>query len=158
MRTAHVLLAAACAALTLPAAAQTTFTTMGRLFTTPAERMALDQQRSSVAVQSAAAPGAGGLPTAAAGAVPMSGPPGQAGSVAAVPPPTPAAPVRLDGVLRRGSGPATIWVDNEARDATVSGRHGAGVPVNVGGRRVLLKPGQSYDPNTGMVVDAQPAR
>lgn len=143
-------------ALLQPAAAQTTFTTLGRLFTTPAERMALDQQRAVTAVQTAD----GATPGASAGAAPMTGMPGEGAGAAVAPPaaPPPAAPVRLDGVVRRSNGQATIWVDNEAREATVRGKPGAGVAVDVGGRRVLLKPGQSYDPNSGMVQDAQPAR
>lgn len=145
------------AALLQPAAAQTTFTTLGRLFTTPAERMALDQQRNVMAVQqtdSSAPPGA------TPGTAPMTGMPGEAAGAAVAPPPAPppATPVRLDGVVRRSNGQATIWVDNEAREATVRGKPGAGVAVDVGGRRVLLKPGQSYDPNSGTVQDAQPAR
>jgi len=144
------------AALLQPAAAQTTFTTLGRLFTTPAERMALDQQRNITAVQKTdgqAAPGA------AAGAAPVAGMPGQgAGAAAAPPPPPPPPPVRLDGVVRRSNGQATIWVDNQPREATVRGSPGAGVAVDMGGRQVRLKPGQSYDPNSGMVLDAQPAR
>ena len=150
------LIAVACAwvALAQPVAAQTTFTTMGRLFTTPGERMALDQQRSSMATQQPGAAGTNGQP-GAAGAGPSGGMPGQAGAPVAPPAPPPATPVRLNGVVRRSNGQATIWVDNEARDATVRGGAGAGVPVDVGGRRVLLKPGQSYDPNSGMVLDAQ---
>lgn len=143
-------------ALLQPAAAQTTFTTLGRLFTTPAERMALDQQR-NMAVQTSNGQAAPGSP---AGAAPMTGMPGEAAGAAVAPPPAPppAAPVRLNGVVRRSNGQATIWVDNEAREATVGGKPGAGVAVDVGGQRVLLKPGQSYDPNSGMVLDAQPAR
>ncbi len=144
-------------ALSPSAVAQTTFTTLGRLFTTPGERMALDQQRSTMAAQPAGSPAAPGQPGAAAGAA--VGMPGQAGEAVAAPaPPPPAAPVRLNGVVRRQNGQATIWVDNEARDTTVRGSTAAGVPVDVGGRRVLLKPGQSYDPNSGTVLDAQPAR
>jgi hypothetical protein len=148
-----------CMALMQPIAAQTTFTTLGRLFTTPGERMALDQQRSTMAAQppgTPATPGAG----AGTGTVGMPGQPGQPGQPGdagpAPAPPPPAPPVRLNGVVRRHNGTATIWVDNEARDATVRGSTAAGVPVDVGGRRVLLKPGQSYDPNSGTVLDAQP--
>jgi len=150
------LLGAVCVAVALlrPAAAQTTFTSMGRLFSTPAERMALDQQRNSMALQTGA-----GAQGAGAGTAQMGGTPGQAAAgnaPPALPAPPPATPVRLDGVIRRSNGQATIWVDNEAREATLRGRPGSGVRVDVGGRTVLLKPGQSYDPNTGMVVNAPP--
>lgn len=145
----------ACTCLLQPVAAQTTFTTMGRLFTTPGERMALDQQRSVMASQPVGVPAD---PAGVAG-VPMGGMPGQPGEAVAAPaPPPPPAPVRLNGVVRRHNGQATIWVDNEPRDATVRGSAATGVPVDVGGRQVLLKPGQSYDPNSGTVLDAQPSR
>lgn len=142
-------------ALLQPAAAQTTFTTLGRLFTTPAERMALDQQRATMAPQGS---GGAGTPGSAAGTAPIAGTQGAQAPAEPTPPAPPATPVRLDGVVRRSNGQATIWVDNASRETTVRGRPGAGVPVDVGGRRVLLKPGQSYDPNSGTVLDAQPAR
>ncbi|GGZ06526.1 hypothetical protein ACFFTM_18815 [Pseudoduganella plicata] len=145
-------------ALLQPAAAQTTFTTLGRLFTTPGERMALDQQRSTMAAQPAGTAAMPGQPGPAAGAS-VGGMPGQPGEATPAPaPPPPAAPVRLNGVVRRHDGRATIWVDNEARDTMVRGSTAVRVPVDVGGRRVLLKPGQSYDPNSGTVLDAQQSR
>ncbi|WEF34798.1 hypothetical protein [Pseudoduganella chitinolytica] len=128
--------------------AQTSYTTMGRLFTTPADRVLLDQQRSTAAVQGPAAAAAAPAPTA--GTMPGMAP---AGSAAAAPPAPPPAPVRFGGLLRRGDGQATIWVDDTPHETVLRARPGAGVQVDVGGRQVLLKPGQSWDPASGTVME-----
>ncbi|WUR15767.1 hypothetical protein E7V67_011885 [[Empedobacter] haloabium] len=140
------------ASMAAPAAAQMSFTTMGRLFTTPADRILLDQQRASAAppgTATAAGPAGTTATPAPAGAMP-----GMAAPVTTPPAPAPA-PVRFGGVLRRSDGQATIWVDDAVQEAVVHGRPAAGVPVDVGGRRVLLKPGQSWDPASGAIVDVQ---
>jgi hypothetical protein len=45
-------------------------------------------------------------------------------------------------------------VDDEARDTRL-GRYspGAPVPVDVAGRRLMMKPGQSYSPDDGTISD-----
>ncbi|AVR96675.1 hypothetical protein [Pseudoduganella armeniaca] len=161
VRSAAVLTLLVAAGLAAPARAQMSLTTMGRLFTTPADRMQLDQQRSAALAQGAPATTA---PASATAMASTSVPPGMAadsaaaGAAAAPPPP---APVRFGGVLRRSDGQATIWVDDTPRDTVVRGRPGAGVPVDVGGRRVILKPGQSWDPASATIQDVRrgtPAR
>jgi len=143
-------LAAACT----QARAQVSFQTLGRLFTTPDERFQLDQQRLNAGP--ATAPGnlqgtaQGIAPSAPAGnAMPAAG-----SAQAAAEPPPPPTRVQLSGVLRRSNGRGTIWIDGVPQDAPVPARAGTGgVPVDVDGRRVMMKPGQSYDPNDGTVGD-----
>lgn len=145
------------AALAAPARGQTSLTTMGRLFTTPADRMQLDQQRTTALAQGAA----GNAPSAAppAGSPPGT-PPGMPADSASAAPPPPPVPVRFGGVLRRSDGRATVWVDDTPRDTVVrarpaAGAPAAGVPVDVGGRSVILKPGQSWDPATGTIQEVR---
>ncbi|QGZ42754.1 hypothetical protein IP92_04669 [Pseudoduganella flava] len=135
------LVACVAAAVALPAAAQDPLA-FGRLFTTSAERAQLDQQRYSGAP----------VPNGAAAAPPAAA---TATAPAAAPPPAPPpAPVRLSGVVRRSNGSATVWLDGEARDTRLGRyRAGAPVPVDVAGRRLLMKPGQSYSPDDGTISD-----
>lgn len=124
-----------------PASCQYSEPALGRLFTAPEERMRLDRDRAS-------APLAPPAPVAAPA------PPEASAAVANAPPPPPPAPVRLTGVVRRSDGRATVWVDNEPRETTLGPyRPGGTIPVDTPGGRVLLKPGQSIDPNDGAVRD-----
>lgn len=117
---------------------------VGRLFTTPAERAALERQRSGVAPPS--------------------------GSAAAIP----AAPVRaavegeqiveINGFVRRsGAGRATTWIDAAPRSA--DGKLAGGVRLEpdshrgrvtltlASGKTVLVKPGQRVDAVSGKVLE-----
>ena len=96
---------------------------IGRLFTTPEERLQLDIQRG----------------TAAAPALPVSAPP--------------AAPVMVDGFVRRSGGKSTVWLNQSADSAPRV--KGQGVSLNLpSGRWRLVKPGQSIDMNTGAISDS----
>ncbi|UGQ48360.1 hypothetical protein [Massilia endophytica] len=143
-----MLLAAACAIA--PASAQTTIITMGRLFTTPVERNQLDQQRSS-ADPAALLGGNSSMQAAVAAPAPPPPPPPMA---QAAPPPPPPEPLQLNGVLRRSNGKTIVWVNNEPQEAAPSAR-GQSVPLDLSGRKVIMKPGQSYDPATGAIGEAQ---
>ena len=80
--------------------------------------------------------------------------------------------ITVDGYVRRSTGEATVWVNGEnsydgnlgasridARAARVSGRRIAILPDDTR-IPVLLKPGQSYDPNSATTADVYelPAR
>ena len=109
---------------------------LGRLFTTPAERTALDRQR-------------GGLPppTVVEPALP---PP------AALPAALPAS-VSVDGFVRRGNGKATVWINQQAQeDARIDGA-AVSLPLPAGGR-IRVQPGQRLDPVTGKVEEAHADR
>ena len=76
-----------------------------------------------------------------------------------------AAPVtRLDGYVKRSSGPTTVWINGEsvADNAPEAPRIDAGgaassgavsITVGEGGTRVRLKPGESLDRGNGEVHD-----
>lgn len=139
--------AAAALAAALPAWAQTTFITMGRLFTTPVERTQLDQQRNS-----------------SDGALLLEGAAAQMAAAAPPPPAMPATPVeaaappapevlQLNGVLRRSNGKTIVWINNAPQDHAPSAR-GQSIPLDLAGRKVILKPGQSYDPATGAIQES----
>ncbi|HEX8602204.1 MAG TPA: hypothetical protein VF774_06130 [Pseudoduganella sp.] len=135
-----VLLATVLALPAPPAACQYSEPALGRLFTAPDERMRLDRDR-------ARAPAAG--PQAQVADVA----PHAMTAPASTPPPP--APMRLTGVVRRSSdGHATIWIDDEPRETTL-GRYRAGsaIPVDTPAGRVLVKPGQSVDPDDGAIRD-----
>lgn len=132
-------MAAAALAAAAPAAAQYMEFAPRRLFTAPEERMRLDRDRASAA----ALPAPGTEP-----AVPVTAPP------AAQAPPTPPVPARLTGVVRRSDGRATVWIDDEPHETTLGRlRPGSPVPVDTPAGPVLVKPGQTYDPNDGTIRD-----
>lgn len=104
---------------------------LGRLFSTPQQRALLDARRDGSVVESQPLPPA---------------PPAE---------PRPE-PLQLSGVVQRSSGKSTVWVnqaplpDNEGqvlKDRSVLLR----LPS---GRRITLKPGQSYDEATGTIANA----
>ena len=98
---------------------------IGRLFFTPEQRAALDaRRRARVPDKPAAAP--------------------------IVASPT----TRLDGYVRRSSGPSTVWVNGTTLDgASPGGDAHVSVPVGDSGARVRLRPGETLDRSTGEVRD-----
>jgi hypothetical protein len=139
------------------------FVTMGRLFTTPSERAQLDQARNSGTTLPGAAGGPGGIgagATSTGGAIaPMAAgaagsAPGTAGATAGTDGSSGAATgpesVRLSGIIRRSGGRTTVFVNDEAHDGHPVNQ-GKAARVNVDGRSVVLKPGQSYEPATGAI-------
>jgi hypothetical protein len=139
------------AALALPQA-QAQGVVFGRLFTTPGERMQLDSQRDGNAAAAAGAgvPGAGGM-LGAAGQPPIQ----DAQSQPAAPPPPPPEPVRLDGIVRRSSGRSTVWLNQVPQeDAHNQLTREQALSLRLSsGRKVIMKPGQSFDPASGSVQE-----
>ena len=114
---------------------------LGRLFTTPAERAALDLQRSR----------GNAPPVVAAAAEPAPAP--------AAPPP----PITLNGVVRPSSGAPTIWLNDNAQTVPNSMLKGGRTPSGAvsietpGGQHLTLKAGQTYDMGSGTVRDQDAA-
>jgi len=106
---------------------------LGRLFFTPEQRAALDARRKAR------------IPDKPAAAVVVS--------------PT----TRLDGYVKRSTGPSTVWVNGEGQletspeapriGATRSDDGRVSVPVGESGARVGLKPGETLDRGSGEVRD-----
>ena len=100
---------------------------LGKLFFTPEQRAALDARRKARVPDK---------PAAAVAASPTT---------------------RVDGFVKRGGGPSTVWVNGEpVPEGSGEGpRIGArvSVPVGEGGRRAALKPGETLDRDTGEVRD-----
>ncbi|SDL63583.1 hypothetical protein SAMN05216517_101655 [Janthinobacterium sp. OK676] len=113
---------------------------LGRLFSTPEQRSALDAQRY-------------GKPAAD---------PALAAPPAPPPPPPPGPPVELNGVMRRSSGRSTVWLNqapqNEPHNSLARGKDNTLSLTLSNGQVVLLKPGQRYDPASGTVTEAQETR
>lgn len=104
---------------------------LGRLFTTPQERALLDARRdgSVIESQSAAAPAL---------------------------PPSPPAPMQLNGVVQRSDGRTTVWLNDvplTARDSKVLPDRSVSLRLP-SGKHITLKPGQSYDETTGTIANA----
>ncbi|MET3131376.1 hypothetical protein AAKU55_001638 [Oxalobacteraceae bacterium GrIS 1.11] len=116
---------------------------LGRLFATPAERAALDAQRADAPPDTPAAAGAAAQPV-----------PGAVASAAATAPA--AEPLVLNGVVRRSSGKSTVWL-NQVPQNDANNRLGADAALSLqlsSGRKVILKPGQSFDVNNGTIKEA----
>jgi hypothetical protein len=127
-------------------------TELGRLFFTPAERDALDAER-----RAAAAPPA---------------PPRELVQIAPAPaaPAKPPAPVTMNGIVTRSTGPGTVWINGESQDlrhATIPGDPSARVRVAGETLRLApgdtpgqprLRPGQTYDPERARVIEAYDTR
>lgn len=108
---------------------------LGRLFFTPDQREALDARRKARVPDKAAA--------------------------ATVVSPT----TRLDGYVKRSTGPSTVWVNGEGLLETSpeaprigatqrdDGRVSIGVGVGDGGARIGLRPGETLDRSSGEVRD-----
>lgn len=111
--------------------------TLGRLFTSPADRAQLDALRAaSVNLQSAA-------PAVDAEAVPP----------APAPPPEPTV---LNGIVKRSGGKNTVWLNQTPQDDApdLRAQKGALSLRLPSGRQVILQPGQRYDPVDDKVKDA----
>ena len=104
---------------------------LGRLFSTPEERTALDAQRGT------------------AGAIATPAPP-----PAAAEPAPPAPPVTLNGIVRRSSGKSTVWLNQVPQDDQRNVSGSALSLRSANGRKLTLKPGQSVDLNDGSVREA----
>jgi hypothetical protein len=152
----------------LPASAQAQVT-LGRLFSTPAERATMEASRGGAAAppanpqdpqqqqqqQQQQQPGMPGMPPA------NGGQPGAPGSAAAVPEAPPPPPVLvMSGVLRRSDNRTTVWLNDEPQygaQKSTSQRPGATTPnVTVtlpSGKKIILKAGQRYDLTEGRIKD-----
>jgi hypothetical protein len=150
-------------AVLLPPSAQAQVT-LGRLFSTPAERATMEANRGGAAAppanpqdpqQQPGMPGMPGMPPA------NGGQPGAPGSAAAVPEAPPPPPVLLmSGVLRRSDNRTTVWLNDEPQygaQKSTSQRPGAATPnVTVtlpSGKKIILKAGQRYDLTEGRIKD-----
>ena len=100
---------------------------LGRLFFTPEQRAELDARRRARVPD---------RPTAAVVASPTT---------------------KLDGYVKRSTGPSTVWVNGEPLPAGPGEPARIGpkvsIPVGEGGRRAALKPGEELDRGTGEIRD-----
>ncbi len=124
--------------------AEPTWETFGRLFTTVAQRAAIES-----------APAARDAATQAA-EIP-DGPPARSEP----PPPRSARWVRVGGVVVRSGRSVFAWIDGrrvaygDARSAgaPLASAGPPGVRLDAGGRSIMVRPGQRFDPHTGAVTD-----
>jgi len=126
---------------------------MGRLFFWPGERAILESKRG-------AAPAAPVNPNAPGNEPPPPGAPEAAGAVTSAGPTAPAgpAPVKLSGVLRSSSGHTTTWLNAEPSNAGTPAAGGKAVALRLSsGRKLVLKPGQTYDAVSGAVQEGTSA-
>lgn len=117
-----------------------------RLFTTPEQRERLDRIRAEATAEELARE--------------PEPEPEPAATTAPKPPPR----VHLRGFVRRSNGPSAVWVNSgntlqgtAVGEGLTAGRvEGATVVVTLpGGKQVRLKPGQTWDPESGTVIDVQ---
>jgi hypothetical protein len=125
---------------------------LGRLFFSPAERAALEQARRAQGDDETTLEGLGEVVEVPSGGAEM--------EVAA------SERIRVNGYVSRSGGPETVWLNgldshqgNLAEigiDANRIRLEGARVrvPAGIEAGGVLLKPGQSFDPASGDVLDA----
>lgn len=137
---------------------------LGRLFSTPQERAALDARRAGGVDQPGAAPDAGGMP--------YQPPSGLAGVAPAATAPVKPPAVTLDGIVRRSDGSATVWLNQQpqpvaidpqrknkaAAGAVVRSDHGVLTLKLASGKRVPLKPGQRYGLDDGSIKEDREER
>jgi len=98
---------------------------LGRLFFTQEQRAALDARRKARVPDKPAAAAVVASPT-----------------------------TRLDGFVKRSTGPSTVFVNGESLNETPRERDGrVAVPRGDGGARVGMKPGEVLDRGTGEVRD-----
>jgi hypothetical protein len=130
---------------------------LGRLFLDPTERAALEHAR-----RAANAPPQVVTPEPEV----VSGP-----DFTALEPPAPRPSIALDGYVTRGDGKTTVWINGVnsydgdisafALDSGRTGVQGNGVRIarDYDTTPLTLKPGQSYDPQTGRLTEiyAEPA-
>jgi hypothetical protein len=124
----------------------------GRLFTTPAERAALDAERSARPVRQAAQAAQAEREVTERQAHDL-------------PPPPPPEPFTMNGVVVRSSGSNTAWVDGRPVltgeetdkgvrvDTRTLDAGGAEVTVSGSGQSLRLKPGQTFVPDEGKVSE-----
>lgn len=111
---------------------------LGYLFTTPAQRAVLDR----VPVRDSSV--VGEEPEELGAATPDAGRP----------------PIRIDGVVSSSSGKSSVWINGAASNNNAKIKTGAirsgkvDVLVGPSGTPITLKPGQSYEPDSGAVRDA----
>ncbi|MES2126226.1 MAG: hypothetical protein V4463_03050 [Pseudomonadota bacterium] len=110
---------------------------MGRLFNTPQERSNLDAQRGTVTSTGAQAP------------VPA--------PVVQAPPPPPE-PYTLNGIVKRSDGKTTVWINGVAQEDQNNVLAGTAKSPALklklsSGRKVILKPGQSYNVTERTIKD-----
>jgi len=124
---------------------------IGRLFFSPAERAALDRARREAdapPVAESSAPQTESVPQMMEPSAPIVRP-----------------AITIDGYVRRSDGSETLWVNGEnSYDGDLASSNIKPLSATVRGHKVrlipleedtviLLKPGESYDPNTGTTVD-----
>lgn len=116
---------------------------LGRLFTSPEERLGIDMRRG------ASQPAAGQPNASAAAAAPAT-------VAAPAAPMTPPEPVQLDGVVRRSGGKSTVWINQVPHvDDAAQLRADQSVTLRLSsGRALVLKPGQSFNPADGTIQEA----
>ena len=133
--------------------------TFGRLFTTVAERAAIESAALAAPIAAREAPEA---PAETPEGVPEETP---AGRPEPAPPPT--RWVRVGGVVVRSGRPVYAWVDGRrvafdgsrpeavapAEAAASAETDGLGVRLDAGRRSITVRPGQRFDPRTGAVID-----
>lgn len=148
---------------------------LGRLFTTPAERASIDDQRRRAplvpASTPASAPASAAVPVPAPATAVVPGPAVATGAPDGLAP-IPAAirgarVIVVNGqVTRSGAGPVMTWVDAVPYGGPASlqggavlgtGRAGQVTVVLRSGKRVTLKPGQEVDTVSGQVREAYQA-
>lgn len=118
---------------------------LGRLFFTPDERARLDAERTA-SIEAPAAASVMPPPPAVVDALPE----------------TPPAPVTLNGIVLRGDGPSTAWVNGlPATRRELAAREDRqlritrdGVEVVDEAARAQVRPGQTFDPVQGRVSEA----
>jgi len=117
---------------------------VGRLFSTPAERVELDLLRSGLVKKKV-----------------LSGVVGEGAENA--PPPAPAEPLVLNGLVRRSDGRTTVWVNGQRLEprggngkVTLRGRADRSnrvmLRLSKEPKNIRLKPGQAWDPVTREVI------
>lgn len=116
-----------------------------RVFTREDQRQRLDQAREQMRVSDGGA--------------------ADSGNELAVRKPPKVPEVRLQGFIRRSDGPPAVWLNDRSTlrgdridgDLTVESGRITGQTVLIrlpDGRRIRLKPGQRYEPESGQVTDA----
>ncbi|WP_143067989.1 hypothetical protein [Duganella sp. CF517] len=147
---------------------------MGRLFNTPAERLALDANRGKVVSTTVSGPPVAqpgfpsdyALPPGVPGSMPPAGapgmqpgmtPPGAAPGIDPEAPPPAPQQLEMNGVVRSSSGRSTVWLNNVPQSGPrnkFSNRNQKALTVTLpSGKKILLRPGQRYDLADGRVKD-----
>lgn len=121
--------------------------TLGRLFYTPEQRAAMDQERRALLAR---------------GTRPSAKPVARAKPVEAAEPAPVSSTYTLQGILRRSDGEATVWINNEAVSEGMGERgiargsladESADLRLGENGRRVRLRVGQSVNSSSSRVAE-----